>query len=386
MVGVGVDAWAGELDRVHARVAGRFGRAEPRARARDYIAGLVAGLERKNGWTLAEHAGAVCPDGMQRLLRRADWDVDGVRDDLRDYVVEHLGEPDGVLIVDDTGFVKKGTRSAGVQRQYSGTAGRIENCQIGTFLAYRSSRGHALIDRELYLPQSWTTHRDRCRTAGIPDEVAFATKPALAQTMLARAVEAGVPFGWVTADEAYGQVKYLRVWLEQRDLPYVLATRCNDDVITPEFGTARADTLVAALPARAWRRLSVGTGAHGLREYDWARVPIRVGWRPGRGHWLLARRSLRDPDEVAYYVCYGPRRSSLVDLAWTAGVRWAVEECFQQAKTDTGLDHYQVRSWRAWYAHITLSMLALAWLTVAKTLATQQTQAAKGEPAPTTQA
>src|SRR5829696_7105994 len=169
MVGVGVDAWAGELDRVHARVAGRFGRSEPRARARKYVAGLVAGLERKNGWTLAEHAGAVCPDGMQRLLRRADWDVEGVREDLRDSVVEHLGDREGVLIVDDTGFVKKGTRSAGVQRQYSGTAGRIENCQIGTFLAYRSARGHALIDRELYLPQSWTTDRHRCRAAGIPD-------------------------------------------------------------------------------------------------------------------------------------------------------------------------------------------------------------------------
>jgi SRSO17 transposase len=384
MVGVGVDVWAGELDRVHARVAGRFGRAEPRARAREYVTGLVAGLERKNGWTLAEHAGAVCPDGMQRLLRRADWDVDGVRDDLRDYVVEQLGEPGGVLIVDDTGFVKKGTRSAGVQRQYSGTAGRIENCQIGTFLAYRSARGHALIDRELYLPQSWTTDRDRCRAAGIPDEVAFATKPALAQTMLARAVAAGVPFAWVTADEAYGQVKYLRVWLEQHDLAHVLATRCNDDVITTEFGTARADALVAALPARAWRRLSVGRGAHGLREYDWARVPIRIGWRPGRGHWLLARRSLRDPTEIPYYICYGPRRSSLADLAWIAGARWAIEECFQQAKTDTGLDHYQVRSWRAWYAHITLSMLALAWLTAAKTQTA--TQAAKGDPAPTTRA
>ena len=195
-----VDLVAAELDRVHERIAGRFGRAEPRARVREYLCGLVAGLERKNGWTLAEHAGAVSPDGMQRLLRRADWDVDGVRDDLRAYVVEHLGDADGVLIADDTGFLKKGIRSAGVQRQYSGTAGRTENCQVGVFLAYASRFGHALIDRELYLPQSWTDDPERCREAGIPKETEFATKPAQAQAMIARAVAAGVPFAWFTAD------------------------------------------------------------------------------------------------------------------------------------------------------------------------------------------
>ena len=209
-----VELVAGELDRVHERIAGRFGRAEPRARVREYVSGLVAGLERKNGWTLAEHAGAACPDGMQRLLRRADWDVDGVRDDLRAYVVEHLGDRDGVLIADDTGFLKKGTRSAGVQRQYSGTAGRTENCQVGVLLAYASRYGHALIDRELYLPQSWAEDRERCRAAGIPDETEFTTKPRQAQAMIARAVAAGVPFAWFTADEAYGQAKWLQAWLE----------------------------------------------------------------------------------------------------------------------------------------------------------------------------
>jgi SRSO17 transposase len=244
-----------------------------------------------------------------------------------------LGGSDGVLIVDDTGFVKKGTRSAGVQRQYSGTAGRTENCQIGTFLAYASWRGHALIDRELYLPESWTSDRDRCRAAGIPDEVEFATKPRLAMVMLQRAFDAGVPFGWVTADEAYGQVKYLRVWLEEHDTAYVLATRRNDDAYNIDSGQAgRVDELVAALPARAWRRLSAGAGAHGPREYDWARVPIRWAWRPGRGHWLLARRSIARPSEIAYFVCYGPRRSTLVDLAWIAGSRWRIEECFQQGQ------------------------------------------------------
>jgi SRSO17 transposase len=379
-VSVVVDLVVAELDRVHARIAGRFARSEPRARVREYVSGLVAGLERKNGWTLAERAGEVSPDGMQRLLRRADWDVDGVRDDVRDYVVECLGDRNAVLIGDETGFLKKGVRSAGVQRQYSGTAGRTENCQIGTFLAYASVHGHALIDRELYLPESWIVDRDRCQAAGIPDEVGFATKPRQLMAMLARAFDAGVPFAWVTADEAYGQAPYLRDWLEDHDAAYVLATRCTDTVTSVEGATARMDELIAGLPARAWRRLSVGAGAHGPREYDWARLPVRSAWRPGRGHWVLARRSISDPTDIAYYRCYGPRRSGLVDLAWVAGSRWHVEECFQQAKNEAGLDHYQVRSWRAWYAHITLSMLALAWLAATKAAAT------KGEPTPVTRA
>jgi SRSO17 transposase len=364
---------------VHARIAGRFARAEPRARVREYVSGLVAGLERKNGWTLAERAGELSPDGMQRLLRRADWDVDGVRDDVRDYVIGQLGDRDGVLIADETGFLKKGTRSAGVQRQYSGTAGRTENCQVGVFLAYASPRGHALIDRELYLPRSWAEDRDRCAAAGIPGGVEFTTKPRQAQAMISRAVAAGVPFRWFTADEAYGQAKYLQTWLEDQDLFYVVAIR-RSDTLTTASGEQRADALIAAAPPRAWQRLSTGAGAHGLREFDWARVPVRTRWRPGRGHWLLARRSISEPAEIAYYACYGPRRSSVADLAWTAGSRWHIEECFQQAKGETGLDHYQVRSWRAWHAHITLSMLALAWL------AASRARAIKGEPAPATRA
>jgi SRSO17 transposase len=373
-----VDLVVAELDRIHERIAERFTRSEPRARVREYVSGLVAGLERKNGWTLAERAGDVSPDGMQRLLRRADWDVDGVRDDVRDYVIEHLGDPQGVLIGDETGFIKKGRRSAGVQRQYSGTAGRTENCQIGTFLAYASKHGHALIDRELYLPESWTTDRDRCRAADIPDEVEFATKPRQMIAMLARAIDAGVPFAWVTADEVYGQAGYLRDWLQDRDAGYVLAIRSVDLVTTTDNDRVVAAEAIAMLPTRGWRRLSVGAGAHGPREYDWARIPIRADGRPSRGHWLLARRSISDSTEIAYYACYGPRRSTLVDLAWVAGSRWHVEECFQQAKNEAGLDHYQVRSWRAWYAHITLSMLALAWLAATRAVAT------KGESASTT--
>jgi len=303
-----VDVVAAELERVHGRIAGRFWRSEPRARVREYVSGLVAGLERKNGWTLAELAGEVSPDGMQRLLRRADWDVGGVRDDVRDYVIEQLGHPEGVLIADETGFLKKGTRSAGVQRQYSGTAGRTENCQIGVFLAYASVHGQALIDRELYLPASWTEDRDRCRAAGIPEDIEFAPKARLAQAMLARAIGAGVPFAWFTADEVYGQAKYLRRWLEERDVAHVMAIRCSDTF--PVSGAEqRADALTAALPARSWQRLSTGAGAHGPREYHWARLTIHAGAKAGRGHWLLARRSRHDPHQIAYYACYGPART-----------------------------------------------------------------------------
>src|SRR6266516_1306511 len=250
-----MDVVAAELDRVHELIAGRFARAELRARVREYVSGLVTGLERKNGWTLAEWAGEVSPDGMQRLLRRADWDVDGVRDDVRAYVAEQLGEPGGVLIADDTGFLKKGARSAGVQRQYSGTAGRTENCQVGVFLAYASRHGHALIDRDLYVPRSWTDDPERCRAAGIPEDVEFTTKPRQAQMMIARAVTAGVPFAWFTADESYGQAKWLQAWLEDQDVSYVMAIRCSDTLATPAGGQ-RADELIAAVPARSWQRIS----------------------------------------------------------------------------------------------------------------------------------
>jgi SRSO17 transposase len=238
---------------------------------------------------------------MQRLLRRADWDVDGDRDDVRAYAIGHLGDAGGVLIADETGFIKKGSRSAGVQRQYSGTAGRTENCQVGVFLAYASARGHALIDRELYLPQSWTGDRDRCREAGIPEEMEFASKPRLAQAMISRALEAGVPFSWFTADEAYGQAKWLQAWLEEHDVAYVMAIRRSDTLTMPE-GERRADALISTLPSRSWQKISAGAGAHGPREYRWARVAVRPGWERGRGHWLLARRSLTDPARIARWV------------------------------------------------------------------------------------
>jgi SRSO17 transposase len=360
------------LDAVVELIAGRFARSEPRQRVGTYLRGLLAGLERKNGWTLAEHAGAVSPDGMQRLLRTADWDVDGVRDDVRSYVLEHLGDhATGVFVVDETGFIKKGLRSAGVQRQYTGTTGKIDNCQLGVFLAYASVKGRALIDRELYLPTSWTEDPQRCAAAGIPEGTGFATKPQQGVAMLARAHAAGVLSGWVTADEAYGQNPTFRAWLAERRVPFVLATR-NDDVLTSPDGHRRQAKVLATLAGSGdgggWERRSIGPGAHGERIYDWTAVILDPAGLPtGWGHWLLVRRQTEPGPgkryrDLAFYRCAAPAPTPLRELIRVAGARWAIEECFQTAKNEAGLDHYQVRSWRAWHAHITLAMLAAAYL------------------------
>ncbi len=283
-------------------------------------------------------------------------------------MVDELGDPGGVLVVDDTGFLKKGTKSAGVQRQYSGTAGRIENCQIGVFLAYATPVGRTLLDRELYLPKSWTEDRERCTEAGIGDEVGFATKPELAEKMLTRALDAGVPAAWVTGDEAYGQVSALRRMLDERGMSYVLAVASNQQVHPAAGGEGRIDAAVAALDPRCWTTITVGAGAKGPRTYQWARARVRPlpEQRGGPEHWLLARRSLTDPTDLAYYLAAAPAHTPLRELARIAGVRWAIEETFQTAKNEVGLDHYQVRRYPSWYRHITLAMLAHAFLTITR--------------------
>jgi SRSO17 transposase len=365
-----VEDWAVGLEKVLERIGRRFARSEPRARAGVYLRGLLSAAERKNGWTLAEQAGDSTPDAMQRLLNHADWDADAVRDDLRDYVVEHLGDDAAVLVVDETGFLKKGAKSAGVARQYSGTAGRIENCQVGVFLAYAAPAGRTFIDRELYLPRAWIEDRDRCAVAGIGPDVGFQTKPELALAMLTRALDAGVPAGWVTGDEVYGQHSGLRLSLEERGMPYVLAVPVNQHTIATPGGRiaqCRVDALSAAVPEPDWQRLSAGAGAKGPRLYDWARVPIRPLSEPGR-YWLLVRRGLTD-GELAHYLCFCPPTASLADLVAVAGRRWAIEESFQTAKGEVGLDHYQVRRYDAWYRHITLACLAHAYLTVTRAAA-----------------
>jgi SRSO17 transposase len=362
-----VEDWAVGLDEVLERIGPRFARAEPRARAGVYLRGLLSAAERKNGWTLAEQAGDTTPDAMQRLLNHAEWDADAVRDDLRDYVVEHLGEDTAVLVVDETGFLKKGTKSAGVARQYSGTAGRIENCQVGVFLAYATPAGRTFLDRELYLPKAWIDDPKRCAQAGIGPDVEFRTKPELALAMLTRALDAGVPAGWVAADEIYGQHAGLRLALEERGLPYVLAVPVNQytiGTVDGRIGQHRVDALSAAVPDADWQRLSAGQGAKGPRLYDWVRIPIRPLSAPDR-YWLLVRRRLTD-GELAHYLCFSPPGATLADLVAVAGRRWAIEESFQAAKGEVGLDHYQVRRYDAWYRHITLACWAHAFLTVTR--------------------
>ena len=358
-----------------ARIAGRFARAEPRRRARAFVLGLLSGLRRKNCWTIAEQAGDATPDGMQHLLAAARWDADAVRDDVREYVAEHLGSPDAVLVVDETGDVKKGRASAGVQRQYSGTAGRVENCQVAVFLSYASPAGHAPIDRELYLPRSWTADPARCAAAGIPAGTMFATKPKLARRVTARALDAGIPAAWVTGDEVHGADPGLRADLERRQSGYVLAVAASHQVTT-SAGTWAVRLLAARLPRRAWQRYSAGQGAKGHRYYDWAWAAIDPG-KPGH-RWLLIRRN-RHTGELAFYRCHSPRHVPLPALARIAGTRWTTEENFQAGKGLAGLDEHQVRRWDSWDRWTTLAMLALAFLTI--TAATEHA----GRPAPADQ-
>jgi SRSO17 transposase len=352
--------WAAGLEEVAQRIGTRFPRSEPRQRAVTYLQGLLSPVERKNGWQLAEQAGDESPYGVQHLLGRATWNADEVRDDLRAYVVEHLGDPDGVLIVDETGFLKKGDQSAGVQRQYSGTAGGIENCQVGVFLAYHAAGGRTFLDRALYLPRSWSEDPERGQAAGIPETVTFATKPVLARQMLERALAAGVPAPWVTGDSVYGSDSQFRRFLQNRGMAYVLGIT-SDYTVRPYTVGSLADTL----PPNAWKRRSAGEGRKGPRRYEWALHRMYVD-ETGWGHWLLMRRQIGARHERAYYRVFAPANTTLEQMVAVAGKRWAVEECFETAKGECGLDEYEVRSWTGWHRHITLSLLAHAYLTVVR--------------------
>jgi len=366
-------AWNQELEQLHGRIALRFARSEPRERALGYLRGLLSEVKRKNGWQMAEALGEATPYGTQRLLNGSQWSADAVRDDLREYAVEHLGSPDGVLIIDETGFIKKGTESAGVKRQYTGTTGKIDNCQIGVFLCQATESGTAFLDRELYLPKEWALDKERRRKAGVPDDVKFATKPELAQQMLERAFAEEVPRRWVTGDSVYGTSSALRRWLEEQKQPFVLAVPSNESLwagpIWEEGQVQTATEIASGLPKEAFQRLSAGKGSKGDRIYDWALIPL---WRlqltdeeRAWSHALLIRRSTSGPDEEAYYVVFAPREeSSLESLVPVAGTRWRIEEGFEQAKDTCGLDEYEVRKYEAWHRHITLSLLAHAFLSV----------------------
>ena len=362
-----VQGWAGEFEALCERFAGCFRRRDLRRRAGSYIRGLLGRMHRKNAWQLAEYLGDATPHGLQRLLDRATWNADAVRDELIHYSGEHLLGPDeaGTLIVDETGFLKKGQKSVGVQRQYSGTAGRIENCQIGVFLTLAGSGGRALIDRELYLPQGWCEDTGRRAEGSIPDDVTFATKGQLAMRMIEPAWSTGRRPRWVLADEVYGSAYKFRRFLESHHQPYVVAVT-SQQRLWVGYHRQRVDSIVRQAPAEGWLRMSVGDGAKGPRLYDWTAGRFGTPNEDGLIRWLLGRRSVDTPQEHAYYLCLAPADATPHDLAVAAGQRWEIECCFQTAKQETGLDEYEVRSWHGWYRHITLSMLAMAFLAVVR--------------------
>lgn len=338
------------------------------AHAADYLRGLIAQVERKNGWQLAEHAGDAHPRGMQRVLARYAWDADAVRDDLRRFVRTELGDPAGILVVDETGFPQQGRHSVGVARQYCGTLGKIANCQMGVFLGYASPMGHAGIDRALYLPQAWLEDDARRRAVGIPAEVVARTKPQRALAMIERALASGVPARWVVADEVYGSDGQLRRSLEARGQAYVLAVRGNEKPsIWPPYGLPgqmAMTAIVATVPGDAWQRLSCGEGPQGPRIYDWACVPLRPALRDGWVHTALIRRHPERPAEAAFSRVDAPIDTALAEMGRAAGTRWTIEEVFKLAKGQVGLDQDEVRSWQGWYRHITLALVALAALAV----------------------
>jgi len=360
--GIDSDVLTAEFDRLTESIEPIFARPGARRRARGYLRGLLSDIPRKNSWQLAEQVGDATPDGIQNLLGRASWSADSLRDHLRNYAVDRLGGTEATLILDETGFLKKGTRSAGVARQYSGTAGRIENSQIGVFLAYRTSRGCVLIDRELYLPEAWIDDPDRCRAAGVPEDRTFQTKVELARVMLTRATEAGLPFSWVTGDEVYSSWA-LRRQLEDAEKNYVLAIN-RTLKIRHGFSQKTAESIAENLSGAKWRTISVGSGSKGQRRSRWCRIEVNHDLGPARKRWLVIRESLSETREQSFYLASGPARTTLTKLAEVAGSRWSIEIAFEEAKGQVGLDEYEVRSFEGWQRHITFSMLAYALLVV----------------------
>lgn len=357
--------WENELASLKRRLAPVFRRREVQETGSAFVDGLLSGVERKTGWLMSEQAGFERPYRMQSLLGRSHWDAEALRDEVRGYAMEALGDRDGVLVVDETGFLKKGEHSVGVARQYSGTAGRIENCQVGVFLAYAGRYGQALIDRRLYLPETWAKDGSRRAKAKVPEDIAFATKPRIARDLIATALDAGVPCAWVLADAVYGSDSRLRRMLEERGQGYVLAVRSNHCLrfVDPR-GLVQTDpgTLADDLGPDAWAAHAAGEGAKGLRLYDWARIELPWTCDPRWERWLLFRRSRRDPAKLAYYLVFCPAGTTLSELAGVAGLRWTIEECFQRAKDDLGLDHCEARSWHGWHRHMSLVMAAAAFL------------------------
>jgi SRSO17 transposase len=373
------ELWRSLFDRLCERIGPSFARSETRERVRAYISGLLSPVERKNGWQLSEEAGYANPYALQYLLNRAVWEADVVRDHLQAYVCEMIGDPNGIYVIDETGFLKKGKKSVAVQRQYSGTAGRKENCQIGVFLAYATQAGHTLIDRALYLPKGWMQDPARCREATVPEEVVFATKPQLAAQMLWHALEAGLPAKWVTGDSVYGSNRPLRAGLEERKKAYALEVRCSEKVVVQGV-SKRVDRIASGLGAHQWHRLSAGDGSKGPRLYDWACVELEKPKQEGWQKCLIVRRSLVEGEkaaDLAYVLVFAPTGTTLQEMVTVIGTRWTVEQCFEEAKGEVGLDQYEVRTFQGWYRHITLAMFAHAFLMVVRTQSQTQVHASQ---------
>jgi SRSO17 transposase len=355
-----LDTWESDLEGALTRIRPLFYRTESKKHAEQYVRGLLSSIQRKNGWTIAEYVGEPEPTAPQRFLNLSPWDADALLDVNREYAMEHLAEPGGILVADPTGFPKKGTKSAGVQRQYSGTLGRIDNCQIATFLAYvTSERDRVLLDRRLYMPEkTWMADPARCAEAGVPPEVTFKTRPVQVQEMIEAARAAGVPFAWFTADEEFGQNPGLCDYLEDSQIPYVMTIPKNTQFTDTAGTAAQVDIFAKQLPRNTWQRRARGIGSKGHRVYDWALVDSS-----DPDHQYLIRRAI-DDSELAYYHCYNPHHASFGELVYVAGARWPIEECFGSGKNEVGLDNYQVRTWNAWHRHITLAMLAHTFLAV----------------------
>jgi SRSO17 transposase len=367
-----IGGWSRALGALHERVGHRFARSEARERVKRYLVGLLGRVERKNGWQIAEAIGERDPQGVQRLLNSARWDAEAVRDDLREYVLEHLADEEtGVLIVDETGFLKKGEKSVGVARQYTGTDGDTVNCQVGVFVCYSSEKGAAFVDRALYLPRAWTNAPARRAEAGVPAEIVFRNKIGLAQEMLERAFRAGVPARWVVADSFYGRSHAFRVWLEERGRPYaVMVPKTN--AVPLKGRKKKIDRLVERLPEEAFSEVRPAADDGGRRPWEWACIDLAPDPKRGMRRWLLVRKSTDDPEDLGFYQAYGPEGTSVEELVRICQERWAVEECFAEAKGEVGLDHYEVRRWDAWYRHIILCLLAHAFLAVTRRTAVEE--------------
>ena len=353
-----------KLNKLLKMIEGCFSGKKGNEQALKYIKALLSEIERKNSWQIAEAQGEKTPYKTQQFLYRSVWESDGVRDELQDYVQEELGEEEGVYIIDETGFIKKGKKSAGVNRQYSGTAGKIENCQIGVFLTYASSKGFTMVDRQLYLPKEWVSDKVRCAKAGIPIETSFETKPQMALNMMKRA-EAKLSFSWVVGDCVYGEAGYIRNWIEDNKKGYVMAVS-GKNYVTQRKKQKKVSDIISKLGEDGWIRLCCGEGTKGGRIYEWKVITIDQPSDVSFERCLLIRRSISSPDEIKAFICFYPRGTLLKKIVEIAGIRWTIERSFQESKDEIGLDQYEVRSYSGWYKHITLAMCAHAILAAIK--------------------